>query len=259
MPIRGGYGDTHVRPDALFDITDPAAAPPAGSLEVQFRAPVSLSVMLDGMAQAGLDDDLAAWGRGYSDLVARLLTTVQHDCGYSVEPPDTTAPARLELAGIAESAVEGLEQSRWHCHIYIGPTATILSTGERHPIAREAIRRKIRSLAYPAYMRGLRALAEEQLNVEWGQPRPGAQLEIVNPPWHEYLGTDERGVCPSRWERDGELVLADAEHLRLAAESEEQVRKELAAGYTPEPDWLAVRASQERRLAGAPPISWWQQ
>lgn len=259
MPITGRYGDTRVTPHALFDVSDPSAGPPEGTFEVQFRSPVSLSVLLDGMAQAGLDDELAEWGHAYSDLVHRLLTEVQVDCGYAVDPPDTATPARLELAAIAEAAVPGFDQARWHCHVYIGPTATILSSGERRPIHHGQIRLGVRATVNPFYGRELRGLAERQLGVEWGQPRPGAPLEIVNPPWHEHIGTDGRRVCPGPWDRPGELLLADEESLRFAAENEEQIRQDRAAGYNPEPDWRAARASEERRLAGAPPISWWQQ
>lgn len=259
MPITGRHGDTHVRPAALFDVTDPSAALPEDAFEVQFRSPVSLSVMLDGMAQASLDDELNQWGNAYNDLVQRLLTRVQADCGYAIDPPDTATPARLELAAIAETAVPGFEQARWHCHVYIGATATILSSGERRPLAREIMPRKVSGLTFPFYMRELEGLAEQTLGVEWGQPRPGAEREIVDPPWHEYIGTDDRGVCPGPWGPLGELLLADEQDLRHRAEAEEQIRRDRAAGYTPESDWRAARASEERRLAGAPPISYWEQ
>ena len=227
-PRRGRYGDSHIRPAALFDVNDPAAAPPAGSIDVQFRVPVSLSVMLDGMAQGGLDRESEAWGRGYSDLISRVLSKVQEAAGYAVEADGVAAPARLELAGIAETAVPGFDQTRWHAHVYIGPTAVTLASNERCPVSMDDVRRGVFGLVDPFYSLELEVLAERQLDVEWGEPQPGASREIVNPPWHEYVGANERGVCDGPWGRLGDLVLADERHLRLAAKP--RSTDELGAG-----------------------------
>ncbi|WP_125911729.1 hypothetical protein [Pseudonocardia autotrophica] len=246
MATLGRYGDTHVEPVALFDVTDRDAAPPPGSMDVQFRVPVSLSVLLDGMAEAGLDDEVAAWGQAYSELVSGLLTQVQHAGGYALAAPersDTATPARLEVAGIIEAVVPGFEQARWHCHVYIGPTATVLATGDRRPVARERSWRGIRSVAYPWYADRLEELAERRLEVEWGEPRPGAEREIVRPPWHEYVGGNDRGVCPGPWPLD-DLRLTDELALQMAADTEKQLARERAAGITAEPDWRAIRVAE---------------
>lgn len=242
MPVLGRYGDTHVAPAVLFDVDDPSAIPPQGSIDVQFRVPVSLSAMLDGMAQADLRPELNAWGHGYSALVSRLLTNVQETGGYAITHGDTAMPARLELAAVIETAVPGFDQHRWHCHVYVGPTATTLHDGERRPTARAALARKMSSLAYPFYKREVEALAARELLVEWGEPRPGAEREIVDPPWHEHVGANERGICDGPWGRRGDVVLPDEIHLRSCAEAEVQIQRDRAAGYTSEPDWRAVRA-----------------
>ena len=243
----GRYGDTRVEPTPLFDVTDPAGTPPPDAHEVLFRAPVSLSVMLDGMAEAGLADEVDAWGRAYSELLNRLLREVQRACGWAGDPERTSilSPARLELAGVVEAVVPGFEQARWHCHVYVGATATILATGERAPVSAEYLREGVYSSAQGFHMLELRALAERELEVSWGRPRRTATgYEIVDPPWHEYIGDDDRGVCPGPWEVSGTRVLADEDSLRLAAEQEAGIRAEREAGLIDEDD-------EARRAAGA--------
>ena len=106
--IRGRFGDTHVAPAPLFDVGDPLAAPPFDAHEVQFRMPLSLSALLDGMATAGLDEDVAAWGTTYAQLVQeQVLRWVQEACGYAADP--ASGPAGAPGAGRGKAAT-----SRWH-------------------------------------------------------------------------------------------------------------------------------------------------
>lgn len=237
----GRYGSTRAEPAPLFDVTDPAATPPRDAHEVLFRAPVSLSVMLDGMAEAGLADEVDAWGRAYSELLHRLLREVQESCGWAGDPERTSilSPARLELAGVVEAVVPGFEQARWHCHVYVGATATILATGERAPVSAEYLREGVYSSAQGFHMNQLRALAEQELEVSWGLPRDTSSIyEIVDPPWHEYIGENDRGVCPGPWPVTGTRVLADERALRLAAEQEGGMIAEREAGLVPDQDEL---------------------
>lgn len=242
----GRFGDTRVEPAPLFDVTDPAAMPPADAHEVLFRAPVSLSVMLDGMAEAGLSAEVDAWGRAYSKLLNRLLPEVQRSCGWAGDPERTSilSPARVELAGVVEALTPGSEQARWHCHVYVGATATILATGERAPVSAEYLREGVHSSAQGFHMNQLRALAEQELEVSWGLPRDTSSIyEIVAPPWHEYIGDNDRGVCPGPWRVTGTRVVADERALRLAAEQEAGMIAEREAGLVPD--------QHELRAAGA--------
>ncbi|SFO56831.1 hypothetical protein SAMN05216207_10916 [Pseudonocardia ammonioxydans] len=237
----GRYGSTRVEPAPLFDVTNPSAAPPRDAHEVLFRAPVSLSVMLDGMAEAGLSDEIDAWGGAYSELLNRLLREVQRSCGWAGDPERTSilSPARLELAGVVEAVVPGFEQARWHCHVYVGAMATILATGERAPVSAEFLREGVYSSAQGFHMNQLRALAEQELEVSWGLPRDTASIyEIVDPPWHEYIGDNDRGVCPGPWPVTGARVLADERALRLAAEQEAGMIAEREAGLGPDQEKL---------------------
>lgn len=239
-------GDAHVAPAVLFDVEDPAAGPPAGSIDVQFRSPVSLSVMLDGMDEAGLDRELDIWAAGYRDLAGRLLRRVQVCCGYVRAVEDGGAarqlPARLELAAVIESVVPGFEQARWHCHVYVGPTALTLADGVRRPVDVDAVRLGAETGVEGTYISALWALAERQLEVTWGPPEPGAEHEIIEPPWHEYIGAAERGVCPGRWSGMAETVVADARALRQRAAQRQLIpRQREIYGNTADPDWRAAR------------------
>ncbi|MCO7192166.1 MULTISPECIES: hypothetical protein [Pseudonocardia] len=230
--IRGRFGDTHVAPAPLLDVGDAHASPPADSHEVQFRIPLSLSAMLDGMARAGLDEDVAAWGTAYTQLVQdQVLRRVQEACGYAADParPDVGRPARLELAAVVEAAVPGIDATRWHCHVYIGSTACVLATGERFPVYVPQIERGVFGLAHSFHNADVRELAEREFGVTWGDPGPTATVEeIVDPPWHEHVDPSAvRGVCLGPWEVQGVRVVADEESLRVAAEQEGFLRAEL--------------------------------
>ena len=230
--IRGRFGDTHVAPAPLFDVNDPHAVPPTDSHEVQFRVPLSLSAMLDGMATAGLDEDIAAWGRAYTQLAQeQVLRRVQEACGYATDPtnPDVGRPARLDLAAVVEAAVPGIDAARWHCHVYIGSTACVLATGERCPVYIPRIVDGAQRLAHSLCNADVRELAEREFGVTWGDPGPTATIEeIVDPSWHEHVDAAAvRGVCPGPWDVQGVRVVADERSLRLAAEQEVFLRAEL--------------------------------
>lgn len=230
--IRGRFGDTHVAPAPLFDVGDSHAAPPADSHEVQFRMPLSLSALLNGMATAGLDEDVAAWGTAYTQLVQdQVLRRVQEACGYAADPasPDVGLPARLELAAVVEAAVPGIDAVRWHCHVYIGSTACVLATGKRLPVYVPKIERGVFGLAHSFHNADVRELAEREFGVTWGDAGPTTTIEeIVDPPWHEHVDPSAvRGVCPGPWEVQGVRVVADERSLRLAAEQEVFLRAEL--------------------------------
>ncbi|RUQ02674.1 hypothetical protein D8M34_17870, partial [Microbacterium sp. HSID17254] len=219
--FRGRFGDTHVAPAPLFDVGDPLAAPPFDAHEVQFRMPVSLSALLDGMATAGLDEDVAAWGTDEPLLVQeQVLRRVQEAGGYAADPASAGIgrPARLELAAVVEAAVPRIDAARLHCHIYIGSTACVLATGERFPVCASQIERGVFGLAHSFHNADVQELAEREFGVTWGRPRPSAKLdEIVDPPWHEHVDPSAvRGVCPGPWEVQGVRVVADEESLRLA-------------------------------------------
>lgn len=247
----GRYGETHVEPAVLFDVADPTAGPPEGSIDVQFRSPVSLSVMLDGMAEAGLDRELDLWVSGYTELAGQLLRRVQERCGYVRDDGGSgylrQLPARLEVAAVIESVVPGFEQARWHCHVYVGPTALTLADGVRRPVDHDAVRHGVESAVEGTHIRALWDLAERQLEVTWGPPQPGAEYEIIEPPWHEYIGAAERGVCPGRWPGMAETVVADEKALRQRAEEQQFVQRQReTVGNAAEPEWRAAREAWRR-------------
>jgi len=237
--VLGRYGDTRVDPRVLFDVDDidggPDAGPPLEAIDVQLRCPVSLSVLLDGMRQAGLDRELDEWDRAYRDLVTETVAKVQLDGGYVAHGGHggEAAPARLEMATVVEDTVPGYACSRWHAHLYIGPTAVSLIDGRRWPVALGQLPRAVENVSWPFYANRLEALAADLLAVTWGEPQPGAAPEIVDPPWHEHIGAADRGVCPGRW-GPRRLLLSDASHLRMAADEERLLADRRARGL----EWM---------------------
>ncbi|WP_130295462.1 hypothetical protein [Pseudonocardia sediminis] len=251
MPL-GRYGDTRVEPATLFDVEDSSAGPPPDAIEVQFRCPVSLSVMLDGMAEAGLDDAVQAWGSAYSDLIGQVLVELQRGAGYVVDGDRRAlAPARLELAAVVEAEVPEMAKARWHAHVYVGATAESLIDGTRWPVDVDELQQSVFSLTESFHSNRLWELAERELGVVWGQPRPGAVKEIMQPPWHEHIDPPERGVCPGPWGPRGYRVLADEDKLRLAVETEARIAHQREQGLWQEPTWQDARAYWDRVLTEA--------
>lgn len=54
---RARIGETRVEPRQLFAPEDRASGPPADALDVQFRAPLSLSLFADDLFRKGREED----------------------------------------------------------------------------------------------------------------------------------------------------------------------------------------------------------
>lgn len=236
-----GYGETRVEPGRLFDLGDPpgtGSGPPADAIDVQFRAPVSLSLLLDAFDAQYQDAAAQTLMAGYQELVAQMLDKLQFECGYIRDHTGSRRPARLELAAFVENVVPGIEKMRLHAHIWVGSTAESLHDGQRHSLDVGRLHDGINRVVFGTYSRRLETVAEEVADITWGRPRPGAADEIVAPPLHELAAGAERGVCPSPW-GPRELLLADQHYLELAAETEQAVAVDRATRgldyWTPPP------------------------
>lgn len=222
---------TRVEPARLFNLDDAGGGPPADAVDVQFRAPLSLSLFADALRQAGRDLDLRTLFSVHQRVVDQTVTELQYEAGY-VLPHGRTSfgdPARLELGGVGEGAVPGIDTLRLHCHVYVGRTAVTLVEGSRWPVDLTKLTRVARSVLWPFYLNRLEAAVALACGVTWDSPRPGATREIVDPPFHEHLAGHDRGVCPGLW-GPRELLMADEESLRAAAERERQIAAERARG-----------------------------
>lgn len=240
-----GYGETRVEPGRLFDLGDPpgtGAGPPRDAIDVQFRAPVSLSLLLDAFDTQYQDAAAQALMEGYQQLVAQMLGKVQFECGYVRNAAGHRFPARLELAAFVENFVPGIEKMRLHAHVWVGRTAESLYDGQRHPVDLEKLQSGIDEVVHGTYARRLEALAEDVADITWGQPRPGASEEIVAPPLHELAAGADRGVCAGPW-GPRELLLADHSYLELSAETERVIAANQASGHRPDPYWTPPPAA----------------
>jgi len=247
------YGETRVEPGRLCDLGDPpgtGTGPPPDAIDVQFRAPVSLSLLLDAFDAAYNDAAAQALTDGYQQLIGQMLGKVQFECGYVRDPAGSRRPARLDLAAFVENDVPGIEKMRLHAHIYVGRTAENLHDGGRHPVDLEKLHGAVDRVVFGIYAGRLRAVTEEVAEVTWGRPRPGASEEIVVPALHELAAGADRGVCPGPW-GPRELLLADQHHLELSAESERVIAANQASGHRPDPYWTPPPASTGWSLPGS--------
>lgn len=227
----GQYGDNHVTPAMLFDPRERAAGPLADAIDVQFRLPSSLNTMLDGMAQAGREDLLDQWRQVYSEIAEDTAVFLQHG-GYGIDRQRSgAAPARLAMTPVIHAAIPGFTVARWHIHLYVGPSAPSLIDGQVLPVARDNLKTGLECVAQARNINQVWERTTELWGVRWEKPRPGAELEIVEPPWHEHIESLERGVCPGspRW-GPRETWVADDGIEAYAAESERQIAADNAAG-----------------------------
>ena len=223
----GRYGDNHVTPDLLFDPRDPAAAPPPDAVDMQFRHPSSLNVMLQAMAEEGQHDLLDQWRRILAELTEDTAMWVQRSCGRVVDTERSgLAPARLQVTAISHDTIPGFDVARWHIHVYIGAVGTSLIDGRRLPTSWDTVDLGMRGPAQARHINRVWELTTEAWGVRWDEPRPGAEDEIVEPPWHEHIDSLDRGVCPgpAAW-GSRRVMLADEESVRAAAEAEERIAR----------------------------------
>lgn len=199
--VRGNFGDTRVEPAVLFDVSDlDGPGPPADALDVQYRAPLSFSLLVGALLAEGRELDAQTCYKVYERVIDYTMERLQLSCGYVREEQyGDQLPARLELVALGESDVPGIDTVRMHHHIWIGPTAVTLEDGVRRPVDRERMRRGLQNVVWPSFVRKLMYLSAEVLGVEWGRPRPGAFEQIIDPPMHEHTAGHELGVCPSPW------------------------------------------------------------
>lgn len=227
----GRFGDNHVTPAPLFDPRDAAAVPPPGTLDVQFRLPSSLNTMLEAMTQTGQEDLLDQWRELHDTLALDAARNLQHG-GYVVDRArGGAAPARLNITVVTHARIPGFPVARWHIHLYVGAVATSLIDGQVLPIDREGLPGALDSIARARHVGDVWERTTELWGVRWGRPRPGAESEIVDPPWHEHIESLERGVCPGPpgWPRLETWVADDGIEAR-AEESERQIAADKAAG-----------------------------
>lgn len=201
MAVLGEFGETRVEPARLFDASDTAGAgPPVDALDVQFRAPLTFSLLVDALLRNDRELDARTCFQLYERVIDHTVREVQFSCGYVVDDVHGhSVPARLELAALGESDVPGIETVRMHHHLYIGRTAVSLRDARRLPVSADDVRLGLSASVWTGYLWELQRLSENLCGVHWGRPPGGFAREIVDPPLHEHMGRHELGVCPSPW------------------------------------------------------------
>lgn len=200
MAVLGRFGATRVEPAVLFDASElDGPGPPADAIDVQFRAPLSFSLLVDELLRSGRELDAQTCFTVYERAIERSVAGVQFGGGYVVDENGDAAPARLELTALGESEVPGFAEVRMHHHVWVGATAETLQDGRRWPVDQGQLRLGVRNIAAGDFLSELRRASEELLGVRWAAPQLGASLQIVEPSVHEQLAGRELGVCLSPW------------------------------------------------------------
>ncbi|MYW73608.1 MULTISPECIES: hypothetical protein [Pseudonocardia] len=199
MADLGRIGETWLEPGRLFDPDDPADAPPADALDVQFRAPLSFSAFVDDLFRTGRGIDAAACLRVYDDAIARTVQQVQRLGGFVLDEHGAPVPARLDLTAHGEATMNGdPDRVRVHHHLYVGRTGVSVRDGRRLPVDVHRLRRGIRAVL-PLYDQVLQGRTEDRFGCRWGPPPGGYDFEILDPPMHERITGQEHEVCRSPW------------------------------------------------------------
>lgn len=229
MADLGRIGETRVAPGRLFDPADRSAAPPADALDVQFRAPLSFSLFVDGLFRAGREADGRACFTLYEQVMDRTTEELQFLGGYVLDERGSTLPARLDLTAYGESIVPGFETVRMHHHLYVGRTGVSLRDGRRLPVDSTRLRRAaggVDSLGF----RTIKELTEEQFECRWGPPPGGYAFEILDPPVYERSVGQELGVCPSPWGPRATWEQPSREKLELLAADAALIARDVSSG-----------------------------
>lgn len=201
MVRMGRYGDTRVETRVLFDARDPACTgPPADAIDVQFRAPLTVSLLLERYLDGpGVEPVVRFLGAGYREAVTKTVSELQFVAGYVAED-SLSWPARLEVATAAHLYNNIETDIRLHHHLWVGRTAVALHDGVRRPVDLDSLRSALAHVAWSTYLRTLHTVTTRDLGVSWRSPRPGAGAEITDPPVHVGLtGREDLGICTEPW------------------------------------------------------------
>lgn len=204
----GRYGDTRVPTRVLFDAHDPnSPGPPADAIDIQFRAPLTVSLLLQRSLDSpsladgpGLEAVLRFLGAGCGEVVAAIVDKLQFVAGYVAED-SLSWPARLEITTDTHLHNNADETDiRLHDHVWVGRTAVGLHDGVRRPIALDGMKLSLANVVWSTYLRALQRVTTRDLGVSWRFPRPGAGAEITDPPVHVGLtGREDLGICTHPW------------------------------------------------------------
>ncbi|MBN9103066.1 MAG: hypothetical protein J0I49_33980 [Pseudonocardia sp.] len=235
MVRMGRYGDTRVETRVLFDARDPhSSGPPADAIDVQFRAPLTVSLLLERYLDGpGVEAVVGFLGAGYREVVAATVNKLQFVAGY-VADGSLSWPARLEMATAAHLYNNDETDIRLHHHLWVGRTAVALHDGMRRPVDLDSLRSALAHVLWSTYLGVLHAVTTRDLGVEWRFPRPGAGAEITDPPVHVGLtGREDLGICTAPWGLREVWEQPTPAKLAFLAEQEREAATALAQGrYT---------------------------
>jgi hypothetical protein len=232
MVQMGRYGDTRVPTRVLFDARDPACAgPPADAIDVQFRAPLTVSLLLERYLDGpGTEPMVRFLGGAYREVVAATVNKLQFVAGY-VADGSLSWPARLEVATAAHLCNDDEIDIRLHHHLWVGRTAVALHDGTRRPVDLDGMTISLANVVWSTYLNTLERVTTRDLGAVWRSPRPGAEAAITDPPVHVGLtGQEDLGICTQPWGPRETWEQPTPAELAFQAEQERQAAVALAQG-----------------------------
>ncbi|MDN5855696.1 MAG: hypothetical protein L0K86_23215, partial [Actinomycetia bacterium] len=232
MVRMGRYGDTRVPPRALFNARDPhSPGPPADAIDIQFRAPLTVSLLLESYLDESGTTPVTAFLRGtYREVVAKTVSELQFVAGYVAED-SLSWPARLEMATTRHLVNNDETDIRLHHHLWVGRTAVALHDGVRRPVDLDGLRSALAHVVWSTYLNTLERASTRDLGVSWRSPRPGADAEITDPPLHVGLtGQEDLGICTQPWGPRETWEQPTAAKLAFQAEQERDAARDIERG-----------------------------
>jgi hypothetical protein len=201
MVQMGRYGDTRVPTRVLFDARDPACAgPPADAIDIQFRAPLTVSLLLERYLDGpGTEPVVRFLGGPYQEVIAATVDKLQFLAGY-VADGSLSWPAQLEVAPATHLHSNDEIDIRLHHHLWVGRTAVALHDGTRRPVDLDGMTISLANVVWSTFLNTLERVTTRDLGASWRSPRPGAEAAITDPPVHVGLtGQEDLGICTQPW------------------------------------------------------------
>ncbi len=239
MVQMGRYGDTRVPTRLLFDAHDPGCTgPPVDAIDVQFRAPLTVSLLLQRYLDSpsldgspGLGSVVQFLGPAYGEVVTAIVDKLQFVAGYVAED-SLSWPARLEITTDTHLYNNNDETDiRLHEHVWVGRTAVGLHDGVRRPVDLDGMRRSLANVVGSTYLSAVQRVTTRDLGVSWRFPRPGAAAEITDPPVHVGLtGQEDLGICTHPWSGRETWEQPTPAELAFQAEQERYGARNVALG-----------------------------
>jgi hypothetical protein len=188
MDLQAANVERLERPAADVD-----SAPQPDAIDVQFRAPQSLTLLIEGLRGTGKDLDARPFETAYEEVANWTAGDIRRHADRALGSGGRErAEVVLDVAVVLEDLPVGL-----HHHVVVRRRATYRD-GPSLSVGLDDLRETLTRSVWGGYLRQLRE-GTSALGLVWGRPLPGAPYEIVDPPLAEHVVEREASqdcACP---------------------------------------------------------------